>query len=144
VKSVGREEREELIRRLSAEYLILRNLIQELRRRAEILNRLLVEIDDTLSSLEGVKGLRDKDLVLFSIGSMSYVRGKIVDKDKILVNVGAGVVVEKTIDEAIEYLRDRQKNIQLELRTVIAQLQQASARLSEVEGVLEREAKGTS
>lgn len=141
---MGREEREELIRRLSAEYLILRNLIQELRRRAEILNRLLVEIDDTLSSLEGVKGLRDKDLVLFSIGSMSYVRGKIVDKDKILVNVGAGVVVEKTIDEAIEYLRDRQKNIQLELRTVIAQLQQASARLSEVEGVLEREAKGTS
>lgn len=136
-----RESREELIRRLSAEYLVLRNLIQELRRRVEILNRLLIEIDDTLSSLESVKELKEEDSVLFSIGSMSYVRGKIIDRDKVLVNVGADVVIEKSIDDAMEYLRDKQKSIQLELRTTVAQLQQASTRLSELEGLLEREAR---
>ena len=55
------KRREEIIRRLSAEYLVLRNLIQELRRRAELLNRLLIEIDDTLSSLESVKELKEGD-----------------------------------------------------------------------------------
>jgi len=141
VNYVERESREELIRRLSAEYLVLRNLIQELRRRVEILNRLLIEIDDTLSSLESVKELKEEDSVLFSIGSMSYVRGKIIDRDKVLVNVGADVVIEKSIDDAMEYLRDKQKSIQLELRTTVAQLQQASTRLSELEGLLEREAR---
>lgn len=136
-----RAEQEERIRRLSAEYLVLRNLVQELQRRVDALNRVLMEISDTISSLESVKELDEEHFILFPIGFMSYVKGKVVNKNKVLINVGAGVVIEKTVEEAMEYLKDKQKTIQLELRTTVAQLQQASARLSELETILEKEAK---
>jgi len=138
---VERAEQEERIRRLSAEYLVLRNLVQELQRRVDALNRVLMEISDTISSLESVKELDEEHFILFPIGFMSYVKGKVVNKNKVLINVGAGVVIEKTVEEAMEYLKDKQKTIQLELRTTVAQLQQASARLSELETILEKEAK---
>jgi len=138
---VERAEQEERIRRLSAEYLVLRNLVQELQRRVDALNRVLMEISDTISSLESVKELDEEHFILFPMGFMSYVKGKVVNKNKVLINVGAGVVIEKTVEEAMEYLKDKQKTIQLELRTTVAQLQQASARLSELETILEKEAK---
>lgn len=134
---------EDVVRRLSSEYLLLRSYAQALQQRADILNRVIADIDGTLSSLETIKGLGDEDVVLFPLGSASYIRGKVVDKGKVLVDVGAGVVVEKDVDEAVEYLRERQRDAQLELKTVLAQLQQVTTRLEQIEAALERAARGT-
>ena len=134
---------EDVVRRLSSEYLLLRSYAQALQQRADILNRVIADIDGTLSSLETIKGLGDEDVVLFPLGSASYIRGKVVDRGKVLVDVGAGVVVEKDVDEAVEYLRERQRDAQLELKTVLAQLQQVTTRLEQIEAALERAARGT-
>ncbi len=134
---------EDVVRRLSSEYLLLRSYAQALQQRADILNRVIADIDGTLSSLEAIRELGDDDVVLFPLGSASYVRGRVVDKGKVLVDVGAGVVVEKSVNEAVEYLRERQRDAQLELKTVLAQLQQVTARLEQIEAALERAARGT-
>jgi len=127
---------EEVIRKLSAEYLLLRNAFQNLQRKAELLNRILSDIDNTLASLENIKNLKEEHSIIFSLGSSVYVKGKITSFDRILVDVGSGVVMEKSIDDAIEYLRERQRDLQLELRTTLIQIRQISSRMEEIENIL--------
>lgn len=132
---------EESIRRLSAEYVLLRNLVQSLQERIELLNQLINNIEVTLNSLEGIKNLKEENEVLFPLGGIVYVKSKVLITNKVLINVGAGIVLEKNISEAMEYLRDRQRTLKLELQSALVQLRHATARLQEISAVLEKEAK---
>ncbi len=130
---------EETVRRLSIEYVRLRNLVQILQQRVDLLNQLISNIETTLNSLESIKNLGKDNVVLFPLGGLVYVKSKILSTDKILVNIGAGVVLEKSIDDAIQFLKNKQRELKLELESTLISLRQATARLQEISAALERE-----
>lgn len=134
------EERteEEALRRLASEYALLRDLVQALRQRVDLLTQLINSIENTLSSLEAMKKLKPNSVLIFPLGNLVYVKSKVIDPNKVLVNVGAGVVLEKSINDAIEYLKNRQKSLRVELESTVAQLRHASTRLQELGSLIER------
>ena len=94
---------------------------------------LLSVLREAVSAIESIKSLREKpdSDTLVPIGMGSYVQTKISSNDKIVLNIGAGIAVEKSYDSTINYLEARIKEIEVALQDTSARKQDAVARLEQ-------------
>jgi len=129
---------QEAIQQLSSEYMILREIAQGLEQRINLLNQVLQEIESSLNTLEDLKRVGDNPLLLFPIGGSVYAKGQLLEKDDVYVNVGAGVIVKKKLEDASRYLTERRDEMRAELKDSLAQLQQVTARIRQIEAILSR------
>jgi prefoldin alpha subunit len=92
---------------------------------------LLSVLREAISAIESIKSLRQKPNsdTLVPIGMGTYVQTKILSNDKIVLNIGAGIAVEKTYDSTINYLEARIKEIEIALQDTSAKKQEVIARL---------------
>jgi len=94
---------------------------------------LLSVLREAVSAIESIKSLRQKPNsdTLVPIGMGTYVQTKILSNDKIVLNIGAGIAVEKTYDSTINYLEARIKEIEVALQDTSVKKQEAIARLEQ-------------
>ena len=94
---------------------------------------LLNILREATSAIESIKSLKQKPIseTLVPIGMGTYVQTKISSDDKIVLNIGAGVSMEKDPDTAINYLEARIKEIEVALQETAAKKQEASSRLEQ-------------
>ena len=94
---------------------------------------LLSILRESVAAIESIKSLRDKPSsdTLVPIGMGAYVQTKILSNDKIILNIGAGIAMEKTHDSTINYLEARIKEIEIALQDTSAKKQDAIARLEQ-------------
>jgi prefoldin alpha subunit len=92
---------------------------------------LLNVLREAIAAIESIKSLRQKPNsdTLVPIGMGTYVQTKILSNDKIVLNIGAGIAVEKTYDSTINYLEARIKEIEIALQDTSAKKQEVIARL---------------
>ena len=92
---------------------------------------LLNVLREAISAIESIKSLHQKPNsdTLVPIGMGTYVQTKILSNDKIVLNIGAGIAVEKTYDSTINYLEARIKEIEIALQDTSAKKQEVIARL---------------
>jgi prefoldin alpha subunit len=107
-------EQKELQEKLLTYRILEARLNSLLKQREMILNK-LAEIQSTLASIDEIE---KSDNVLFSIGSEAYTLGKIIDKKNLIVEVGANVALEKTIEEGKETLNKRRSELESGLNSV--------------------------
>ena len=94
---------------------------------------LLSVLREAISAIESMKSLHQKPNsdTLVPIGMGTYVQTKISSNDKIVLNIGAGIAVEKTYDSTMNYLEARIKEIEVALQDTSAKKQEAIARLEQ-------------
>jgi prefoldin alpha subunit len=119
---------EETVNALVVEIRVLEGTYNELSSRGNLLERALLE---GRSALEAIKQLTD-DIpeVLTQIGGGAMLRSKPPTTDRVLVSVGANVVVEKSKDEAVAILEDRTRDIEKTLMSIAGQRDQIAQRLN--------------
>ncbi|PTU22568.1 hypothetical protein P175DRAFT_0491023 [Aspergillus ochraceoroseus IBT 24754] len=61
------------------------------------------------------KGTAGKEDILVPLTSSLYVRGKLADRETVLVDVGTGYFVEKTTAKAIEFYEEKVKELEANL-----------------------------
>ena len=88
---------------------------------------------EATAAIESIKSLNQKldSETLVPIGMGTYIPTKISSNNKIILNIGAGVAVEKDFDSAINYLEARLKEIEIALQDNAAKKQDAAARLEQ-------------
>ncbi len=77
-----------------------------------------------LSTLEGTKGKPGETETLVPIGSGSFVKARLADAEKVIIGVGAGVCIEKPIEDSMKDLRLRSSELEKARATVTQQLNQ--------------------
>ena len=115
------EEKKKAERMLEEKSLQLALLDQELRKIEEqykLIDQTIMNIELTKLNLEGIKKLK-KTEILASLAEGIYVKANIDSVDKVLVNVGKGVVVEKTIEETKEILDKKIDELSM-LKTILS------------------------
>ena len=88
---------------------------------------------EATAAIESIKSLNQKSdsETLVPIGMGTYIPTQISSNNKIIMNIGAGVAVEKDFDSAINYLEARIKEIEIALQDNAAKKQDAAARLEQ-------------
>jgi len=119
---------EETINALMVEVRVLENTYNELSARQNLLERALVE---NRAALDALKGLGDKpeDEVLMQIGGGAMLRSRPPSTDKVLVSVGANVVIEKPTAEAVALLEGRSREVEKSIMSIAGQRNELAQRL---------------
>jgi len=92
---------------------------------------LVTVLRESIAAIESIKSLSSNPTsdALVPIGMGTYVQTKISSNDKIVLNIGAGIAVEKNSVSAINYLEARIKEIEVALQDVTTRKQDVVARL---------------
>lgn len=95
-----------------------------LQSRLDVVTAALSETLTAISTLEGTRGKGGETEALVPIGSGSFVKTKLADVQKVIIGVGAGVCIEKPIEDSMKDLRLRSSELERARTTVTQQLSQ--------------------
>lgn len=134
---MANNEAEKKLQEKMLAYRMLESRLNNMAKQRDMIVSKIMEIHSTLMTVEEIeKGSED---VLFPIGSASYIRGKPADKEKIIVEIGAGVVMEKTPAETKKLLEERKKELELvadslekEMQNIVSSMQKIEADAQEM------------
>jgi prefoldin alpha subunit len=108
-------------------YRILENRLDSFLKQREMVVSKLIEIQNTLSSMDEIE--KSKEDILFPIGAEAYAFGKVVDKKRVMVDIGANVILEKTVEEGKQILEKRKAEVENGLNEMQREIAEMSAAL---------------
>ena len=134
---------EEKAQQLLYQMQMLESFFAELTQRE---NTLMNVLRDTKSAIDSLKEMNEKKEynTLTPLGMGTFVKSKISSEDKIVLNVGAGVAMEKDRDSAINFLESRIKEIEVALQESMSQKQNIAAQLEAGKAEMNRMAESVS
>ena len=121
---------EEQAQQLMQQMQMLETYFSDLSQREGTFMNVLREATAAIESIKSLNQKSDSD-TLVPIGMGTYIPTQISPNNKIIMNIGAGVAVEKDFDSAINYLEARIKEIEIALQDNAAKKQDAAARLEQ-------------
>jgi len=122
---------EENLRRLVVELRILEGTAEALQARLNLVNAALTELSFARMTLEGVEKESGEAPLFVPIGGGSYIQAILASSDKIILGIGAGVSVEKTVSEAKETVGNRIADLEKTRVSLQQQLVQVVGRIQE-------------
>lgn len=90
-------------------------------------------MEEGRQAIEAIRSIAGKEAVqaLMPIGIGVYLSASASPDSKVLVNIGSGVAIEKSRDEAISYVESRLKEMEVALRSMMGQKQELAARMEQ-------------
>lgn len=110
---------------------VLETYMNDVITREDTIARLMEEARDASSALQNIESEVES---LFPIGIGVYVKGLIPKLDRLLVNVGGGVTIEKSREDTLNYIESRIKEFEMALRQLGSQKQQIASRMGQLQG----------
>ena len=109
---------------------MLENLFAELSQKE---NSIINVIREANSAIHAVKGIstEDESESLFPLGMGAFIKSNVKPDEKIILNVGSGIAIEKNQNDAINYLESRLKELEIALQETNQQRQQVAANLEQ-------------
>jgi prefoldin alpha subunit len=102
----------------------------------EMLENGRMEAHAAIEALEAML-VTDDGIVLLQIGGGASVRAKVLEPDKILISIGAEVVVERSNKDAVEYLKERLIEMEASQKKVAGTLDHLRSQMNEINKRLE-------
>ncbi|MCW4008705.1 MAG: prefoldin subunit alpha [Candidatus Bathyarchaeota archaeon] len=121
---------EEELRRLSLEMRLLEQTAETLQQRISMLTAAITDLSYAQMTLESVEKEKENTELLVPIGGSSYLKAKLAAPDKVVVGIGAGISVEKTLQEAKAMVKERLEELEKTLNSVQQQFAQVAERIN--------------
>jgi len=122
---------DEELRRLSVEIRYLEQTAEVIESRLNVINAVLRDLTYANTTLDTMEKEKASSEILVPIGGGSFARAKLEDTDKIIVGIGAGVSVEKTMPDAREIVKKRLEESQKARDSLVQQYEQVAQKISE-------------
>ncbi|MCH2406806.1 MAG: prefoldin subunit alpha [Candidatus Nitrosopelagicus sp.] len=109
---------------------MLEGYFSELIQKEQAIISVFREASSAVVSLKAIDNKTDSE-TLVPMGLGTFVKTKLIPNQKLILNVGAGVAIEKDQNYAINFLESRLKEMQVALQEIGGQKQQVSASLEQ-------------
>ena len=83
--------------------------VASLQQQAQESQRAMIEFATSINALKELKNIKENNNSLIPVGAGVFVDASINKQDKVLMDVGSGAVVEKSLDDAIGSLEKREE-----------------------------------
>ncbi len=135
-----REEKKELSEETQAKVREKLLILQQLQGESELLQRRIVELElvdteleKTIESLEYFNNLDGSVEALMNIGGGVFAYVDVKDSKKMLVDVGAGVIVEKEVGEVIKSLKKRKEKLEENIKKLNESLERIALEAEKIQ-----------
>lgn len=96
------------------------------------------ELNVTLDALRKLGSIKTGEEMWSSIGSGAFVRSDIKDIDKVLVAIGAGVVIKEHVPKAVEIIESRLNDINTVSQEIVKQANAMVDKINKLEPEVQR------
>nr|WP_321498041.1 prefoldin subunit alpha [uncultured Methanolobus sp.] len=124
---------------------VLANQHREFQRRAEMVQQQMsmvqISMEDcnrAINTIDELSNVSAGSEIMFPIGSGSFVYASISHTDKAVVDIGAGLTVERPLPEAKEILQRRREKLTTALENMNKTLAQLGQQMQAIESFLAR------
>ena len=121
---------EEQAQQLLYQMQMMEGYLSELSQKEETIVSVIREASSAIQSLKTIDNKTDNE-TLTPVGLGTFIKTKVVPNEKLILNIGAGIAIEKDKDSAINFLELRLKEMQVALQETSNQKQQISASLEQ-------------
>ena len=121
---------EEQAQQLLYQMQMLDGYLSELSQNEATIVSVIREASSAIQSLKTIDNKPDNE-TLTPVGLGTFIKTKVVPNEKLILNIGAGIAIEKDKDSAINFLELRLKEMQVALQETSNQKQQISANLEQ-------------
>ena len=121
---------EEKAQQLLSQMQMLESYFSQLTQKEGAIISVIREASSAIDSLKAIDNKTD-DQMLVPLGLGTFVKSKLIPNQKLILNVGAGIAIEKDQSYAINFLESRLKEMQVALQEIDGQKQQVSASLEQ-------------
>lgn len=125
---ISKEEEE--LRKLTVEMRFLEQTAETLQQRVSMITAAITDLTYASMTLEGIEKEKEDAELLVPIGGSSYIKAKLATTDKVVVGIGAGVSVEKTLQEAKTIVKERLDELEKTMASVQQQFAQVADRIN--------------
>ena len=119
---------EQQAQQLMQQLQMLENHFTQLAQQENTIVNIIREANSAIQSISETKTKTESDS-LVPIGMGVYIKSKIQSKEKIIIDDGSGVAVEKDQNSAINWLESRLKELEIALQNVSSQRKQVADNL---------------
>jgi prefoldin alpha subunit len=146
VANFDKNAAEEELNRLSVEMRYYEQTAETLQQRIGMINAAITDLTYANMTLENMEKEKDDAELLVPIGGSSYIKVKLASSDTVIVGMGAGVSVEKTLPEAKEIVKERLDELEKTMNSAQQQFAQVAQRInagrSQLQNLLARVRQG--
>jgi len=128
---------EDVVRQLATEIRILEGSVTALQSRLDVVRAAISEVTVAHDTVEGLKNLQDGDSALIPVGPGSYVRMTVADSKTLVMGIGAGVAMDKSVESSAEELKNRLQDLEKARTAIQQQLDQTIGRYQQDREALE-------
>jgi prefoldin alpha subunit len=121
---------EEQTQQLLYQMQMLENHFGELTQKENSIINIIREANSAIHSIKGINTQSESDS-LVRLGLGTFMKSKVNSNEKIIINIGSGVAVEKNHNDAVNYLESRLKELEIALQDTNQQRQQIAANLEQ-------------
>lgn len=111
---------------------VLEAHLNEIIAREAAVNRLLEEAKLASSAVQEVQSETEVESYV-PVGVGVHIKVSVPPVKKLLINIGAGVAVEKSREDTINYIESRLKEFEIALKQLMGQKQQVSLRMEQIQ-----------
>jgi len=122
---------EEELRKLGVQMRFLEQTTEAIQSRINMVNTIITDLTYANMTLDSLEKEKEDAEILVPIGGSSYVKAKLGSSDKIIVGMGAGVSVEKTLAEAKDIVKKRLEDLEKTRLSLQQQFAQVTERMAE-------------
>ena len=121
---------EEQAQQLLYQMQMMEGYLSELTQKEGTIMSIIREASSAIQSLKTIDTKTDNE-TLVPVGLGTFIKTKTIPNEKLILNIGAGIAVEKDKDSAINFLELRLKEMQVALQETSNQKQQIAANLEQ-------------
>ena len=123
---------EEEVQQKYTQFRLIQEQLEQLSQQAEMLNQQNAELEISQNALVELEKTKLDTEVLAQIANGVFVRTKLEDNQKVIINIGANTTAERSVPEVIALLEEQKKEMTLqviEAEAVMQELQSQAQRI---------------
>lgn len=128
---------EEEVKRKYLELQMTAEQMKQMQSQLQVIEGKLNELQASMESIDELKGKKDSEL-LTPIADGIFLKTVLKDTDEVIMNVGAGICINKTLDESKQLLMERHTEIKQYAQELLQQLENTAASIKKMEEDLEK------
>ena len=132
------QDRQDQLRKLLSELQMMRGTAETLQERLQLLQGAVTDLSIALTSVTGLKDAEEGAPILVPTGASTFVKANLGDLSTIIIDIGAAVSVDMTLEEAEENMRGRLEELQNISASVQQQFQQVVSQMQMHQDVINR------
>lgn len=127
---------DEDIQKMSSQFQQLQYQAEALSQQLNMISASLADTEKALNTIAGFEGVEDEHEILIPIGMGTNIMAKMSKPDTVIMEIGAGISMEKDMDNAKKSLEIRKEELTKFHQTIETNQDQIATKMHEIESVV--------